>query len=285
MLNPATFPLIINLAPTGAVADAERNPHVPISQSRILQDVITCAQAGVSMVHLHVRDENGKPSADASLFRTLISNLRAVPEGRELVICASTSGRHGQTLEQRAAVLDLTGAAKPDMASLTLSSMNFASGASMNEPDVIRSLAKLMLERGIRPELEIFDLGMIHFSKTLIAEGLITPPFYFNLLLGNIAGAQVTPNDLAALVNQLPAGSLWSLAGVGKNQKPSAGLGCVVASGVRIGLEDNLWQDNLSRSPATNVELVQWLANLAHAYGRPIARPQEVRQRLGLVSH
>jgi len=282
-MNSATLPLIINLAPTGAVADAAKNPHVPISVAAILEDVIQCARAGASMVHLHVRDETGKPSADASLFHTLISALRAAPEGRELAVCATTSGRHGQTLEQRAAVLDLTGVAKPDMASLTLSSMNFARAASINEPDTIRFLAKRMLERGIRPELEIFDLGMIHFAKILIAEGLITPPFYFNLLLGNIAGAQATLNDLAALVNQLPAGSLWSLAGVGKNQRASAGLGCVTASGVRIGLEDNLWQDNHSHTPATNLWLVQWLAGLADAYGRPVAKPREVRQWLGLA--
>lgn len=212
----------------------------------------------------------------------MIEGIRAAPEGRELIICTSTSGRHGQTPEQRAAVLDLTGAAKPDMASLTLSSMNFANGASINEPDLIRFLAKRMLERNIRPELEVFDLGMIHFAKSLIAEGLVMPPFYFNLLLGNIAGVQATLNDVAALVNQLPGDSLWSLAGIGKHQKIAAGLGCVMASGVRIGLEDNLWQDR-SHTPATNLWLVQWLADLAHAYGRPIAKHQEVRQWLGFA--
>lgn len=236
------------------------------------------------MVHLHVRDEAGKPCAEVSRFQTLISALRATPEGQNLVLCVTTSGRHGQTSEQRAAVLDLTGAAKPDMASLTLSSMNFAKGASINEPDVIRFLAKRMQERGIRPELEVFDLGMIHFAKSLIAEGLVTPPFYFNLLLGNIAGAQATLNDVAALVNQLPKDSLWSLAGIGKQQKPAAGLACVTACGVRIGLEDNLRQDG-SHVPATNLGQVQWLANLARAYGRSIAKPLEVRQWLGFAGH
>lgn len=279
-MNAAALPLIINLAPTGAVADAWKNPHIPVTVAAILEDVIQCARAGASMVHLHIKDDTGKPSTDASLFHGLISDLRATPEGRDLVVCATTSGRHGQTLEQRAAVLELTDTAKPDMASLTLSSMNFAKAASINEPDTIRFLAKRMLERGIRPELEIFDLGMIHFAKVLIAEGLITPPFYFNLLLGNIAGAQATPNDLAALVNQLPTGSLWSLAGIGKNQRTAAGLGCVTASGVRIGLEDNLWQDNHTHAPATNLWLVRWLAGLADAYGRPVAKPREVRQWL-----
>ena len=282
-MSTAALPLIINLAPTGAVAAEGKNPHLPVSEAAILEDVIQCARAGASMVHLHVRDEAGKPSADASRFQTLISALRATPEGRDLVLCVSTSGRHGQTSEQRAAVLNLTGAAKPDMASLTLSSLNFVQGASVNPPETIRFLAKRMLERGIRPELEVFDLGMINFAKVMIAEGLITPPFYFNLLLGNIAGAQVAFSDIAAMVQQLPPESIWALAGIGKFQKSAMGLGCVLAPGVRIGLEDNLWQDPVTRTAATNLGLVNWLAELAKVYGRPLATSGEVRGWLGLV--
>ncbi len=272
--------MIINLAPTGAVADASKNPHVPLTQDAILADVVACVRAGVSMVHLHVRDDAGKPSAEAARFRGLISAIRATPEGREIILCASTSGRHGQDAQQRAAVLDLERNAKPDMASLTLSSLNFATGASTNTPDTIRFLAKRMLERGIRPELEVFDLGMINFAKALIREGLITAPYYFNILLGNIAGAQATLNDLSALVNALPEGSLWSVAGIGDSQRTAAGLGCVMGSGVRIGLEDNLWQERQTRIPATNLQLVEWLAGLARAYRRPIATSFELRQWL-----
>jgi uncharacterized protein (DUF849 family) len=279
-VHSSAYPLIINLAPTGAVSDPEKNPHVPVGNDGILEDVRGCARAGASMVHLHVRDEAGKPSSDASRFRALISSLRGTREGRDLVLCVSTSGRHGQTPDQRAAVLDLSGDAKPDMASLTLSSLNFAKAASLNEPETIRFLAKRMQERGICPELEVFDLGMIHFAKKLIAEGLIKPPYYFNLLLGNLAGAQATLNDVAALVHQLPAGSLWSTAGIGESQKVAAALGCITASGVRIGLEDNIWQDKRSRTPATNIQLVQWLADLARVYGRTVASPQQVRQWL-----
>lgn len=280
-MNPADLPLIVNLAPTGAVADTAKNPHVPVSHAAIVEDIGHCTRAGAAMAHLHVRDEAGQPSADPRLFQVLISALRATPETRELALCVSTSGRHGQTLEQRAAVLDLSGAAKPDLASLTLGSLNFARGASLNEPDTIRFLAKRMLERGIRPELEIFDLGMLHYAKVLIAEGLLAPPFYFNLMLGNLAGAQATLNDLAALVNLLPPGSLWSVGGIGKNQRTAAGLGCVAAHGVRIGLEDNLWRDDRA-TPATNLWLVRRLAELAAAYGRPLASPAEVRRRLEL---
>ena len=279
---PTEQALIVNLAPTGAVADARKNAAVPIRADAIVADVRTCARLGAAMIHLHVRDEAGRPSCDPERFRYLIERIRATPEGRELVLCVTTSGRHGQTLEQRAAVLELAGSSKPDMASLTLGSLNFMTGASVNSPDDIRFLAWRMLERGIKPELEVFDLGMIHFAKLLIGEGLIQPPFYFNLLLGNVAGAQVSLGDVAALANNLPAESIWSLAGIGRCQKPAIALGCVMAPGVRIGLEDNLWLDPGKRIPATNPSLVGWLSALARAYGRPLASVAEVRSLLHL---
>jgi uncharacterized protein (DUF849 family) len=140
-----------------------------------------------------------------------------------------------------------------------------------------------MLDRGIKPELEVFDLGMVHFAKVLINEGLIKPPYYFNLLLGNVAGAQVGLSDIAALVSQLPAESYWSLGGIGRFQKPALGLGCIMAPGVRIGLEDNLWSDSDRRVAATNPGMVRWLSQLAQAYGRSFARAQDVRAMLGLT--
>lgn len=275
-------PLIINLAPTGAIATADKNPHLPLTEEAIVTEVLTNACKGISMVHLHVRDASGKPSSDPEQFKRVIEGIRSKPEGRELIVCASTSGRHGQTLEQRSAVLDLTGAAKPDMASLTLGSLNFANDVSINSPDTIRYLAAKMRDRNIKPELEVFDLGMLNFAKALIAEGLIKPPYYFNLLLGNISGAQFNFSDVSALVQQLPPNTIWGLAGIGKFQKPAMGLGCVMAPAVRIGLEDNLWQDTHPRTSASNTGLVSWLTELARAYGRPLTTPSEARLQLGV---
>lgn len=281
--NPGAGDLILNLAPTGAVADPARNPHVPVTEEAIFADVLAGVRLGVAIVHLHVRESDGRPSPSPRRFADLIRRIRRHPETNQLVVCATTSGRHGQGDQERAAVLDLHEDVRPDMGSLTLGSLNFRSGASVNTPDTIRFLAKTMLERGIKPELEVFDPGMIHFAHVLIREQLLRPPYYFNLLLGNIAGSQVSLQEVATLVGLLPRPCLWSLAGIGRSQKPALGLGAVVAPGVRVGLEDNLWRlDSPDRQPATNMHLVEWISRLAMCYGRDLATPEDVRQQLGV---
>lgn len=273
-------PLIVNLAPTGAVSKPERNPHLPVSEAAIVGDVVACAARGVAIAHLHVRDAGGQPSSDPGRFADLIRRLRAETRDTGLILCASTSGRHGQSPAQRAAVLDLPDDARPDMASLTLGSLNFVSGASVNPPDTIRFLAERMLERAIKPELEIFDLGMVHFANRLIEEGLLQPPFYFNLFLGNPGSAQADLADLAALLRHLPADSVWSLGGIGRTQRAATALACIAAPAVRIGLEDNLWRNGGTREAWTNPAMIDWLVGLAAAYGRPLATAAETRRRL-----
>lgn len=132
------------------------------------------------MVHLHARDRDGLPSCDRAIFGDIIAGIRE--RHPDTVIVVTTSGRNFSELERRAAVLELDGSLKPDMASLTLGSLNFPGQASVNSPETIQRLAEMMKTRGIRPELEIFDLGMINFARWLIKRGLIEPPFYFNIL-------------------------------------------------------------------------------------------------------
>jgi hypothetical protein len=182
--RPSTPEFILNVAFTGAVSDKARNPAVPYSVAEILTDAKACALAGAAIGHFHVRDTSGRASNDPRLYADLFAALRQDPLTRDMIICASTSGRHGQTFEQRAAVLALPEAVRPDMASLTLSSLNFAGGPSVSSPDTIRALARAMLDHGIRPELEVFDLGMVTFLRRIIDEGLVTPPFYINVILG-----------------------------------------------------------------------------------------------------
>lgn len=273
-------PLIVNLAPTGLVPTREHSPHVPLTTAEIVADVLRCVELGASMVHLHAREPDGSPSIDSDVFAEIITGIRT--RAPEVVIVSTTSGRRVKEVEQRAATLYLEGAAKPDMASLTLGSMNFATEASINDPRTITRLAEIMKERGIRPELEVFDLGMVNFAKILIDKDIIRPPFYFNILLGNPATAQATMLHLATIVNELPPQSVWSLAGIGRFQTRANALGVVMGNGVRVGLEDNLWLDDARTRLATNEQLVARVVAQANALGRPIASAQSVRERLGI---
>ena len=278
-----TRPLIVNFVPTGAVADPGRNPHVPVTLDRIVEDVAGAAAAGVAIAHLHVRNEDASPSADPARFDALFGALRARPDCADLIHCASTSGRHGQTPEGRAAVLDLPSATRPDMASLTLGSVNFPAGVSVNAPDTIRYLARRMQEQGVKPELEIFDLGMIEFARTLIGEGLLTPPYAFNIILGNISGLQATVQHLGMALGQLPEASIVCIGGIGKSQFRANALGVTAADGIRVGLEDNLWViEGGHKVPATNQGLVEAAFRVAGALRREIASPLEAREILGL---
>jgi uncharacterized protein (DUF849 family) len=167
------------------------------------------------------------------------------------------------------------------MASLTLGSLNFPRQASVNEPDMIRRLAERMGERGIVPELEVFDLGMIDFAHTLIDRGTLRPPFYFNILLGSVGTLSATPLNLALCVQALPAGSTWAAAGIGRHQLAMNGLAVTSGGHVRTGLEDNLLL-GADRTPATNEALVQRIVDLARAFGRSAATPAEARAIIGL---
>lgn len=273
-------PLIINLAPTGMIPTKAQTPYVPISSTEIAEETIACAKLGVSMVHLHARDEHGLPTTDAKLFAEIVSKIRE--NNSEIIITATTSGRKVTDVEQRASSLYLEHDLRPDMASLTLGSMNFASEASVNSPATIMRLAEIMQNKGIRPELEVFDLGMINFAKILIDKGLIAPPYYFNILLGNPATAQATMLHLATMVNELPHESIWAVAGIGRFQTRANALGVVLGDGVRVGLEDNLWFDQERTKLATNPMLIHRITAQANSIGRPIATALEVRQRLGL---
>jgi len=274
---------IINLACTGVVPTRAMSPHVPISHAEIVDDVAQCLEMGIQMLHLHARDASGVQTSDPEPYGRLIEAIRQLPGGKELALCVTTSGRQGADFATRARVLDLQGSAKPDMASLTLSSMNFVQSASINAPDTIRRLAARMQERGIRPELEVFDLGMANFARILLKEGLVTAPLYVNVLLGNVAGAQAEALQLAAILAALPEDCIISVAGLGRFQSTANGLGLLLADGVRVGLEDNLWQDTARSQHASNPALVARILRLGLELERPVATRAEVRQRLRLA--
>jgi 3-keto-5-aminohexanoate cleavage enzyme len=272
--------LIINFTPTGMIPTKQMTPHVPVTPEEIAKEVLECAELGASMVHLHARDENGVPTYKKEVYRKIIKKIRE--KNKDIIICVSTSGRNVPDFEKRSEVLDLEEPYKPDMGSLTLSSLNFNKTASVNSPDTIKSLAKKMLDNGIKPELEVFDIGMINYANYLIKKELLKPPYYFNLLLGNIACAQADLLNLGIMLKELPKGSIWAVAGIGNNQLPMNSLSVVWNGNVRVGLEDNIWFDSKRTKLATNYELVKRIVDIAKALGREIATPTEVRKALGL---
>ena len=273
--------LIINFTPTGMIPTKDMTPYVPTTPAEIVAEALSAAQNwNVSMVHLHARDDEGHPTHRKEVYAEIIAGIRA--ENEDLVICVSTSGRNWSEIEKRSECLDLGGDLKPDMASLTLSSLNFNNQASVNEPATIKALAKRMADKGIKPELEAFDVGMINYAKYLAHKGFITPPFYFNLILGNIACAQADAMSLGMMIDRLPDGSIWSAGGVGDAQLKVNVLGLVSGGGVRVGLEDNIWQSPAREVLATNTMLLSRINELAARLGITPATPVEVRNALGL---
>lgn len=272
---------IINFCPTGMVPTREMTPHVPLTPGEIIADVRRCIEAGANLVHLHARDERGVPHYSREIYARQIAGIRE--HDADVTICVSLSGRNFGEFAQRSDPLMLDGDLRPDMGSLTLASLNFTGQPSINSPEMVRRLAGTMLDRGIKPELEVFDVGMVNYANVLIDKGLLEPPFYFNILLGNIASAQATPAQLAAILSALPPGAIWCLAGIGRQQLTANTMGLLLGDGVRVGLEDNIWYDDARTELATNRGLVERVVSLARVLERPVASSTEVRRRLGFT--
>lgn len=273
--------LVINYAPTGMIPTKEMTPYVPITVQEIVESVHEAVEIGITMVHLHGRDgRTGEPTYKAEIYRDIIAGIRKF--SRDLVITVSLSGRSFNEFEKRTEVLQLVGNEKPDMGSLTLSSLNFNKQANLNSPEMIQAIAQEMLNRGILAELEAFDDGMINYSKYLAEKGLIEPPFYFNLILGNIACAQADLLHSGMMVNDLPPQSIWSMGAVGDYQLRMNSIAIAMNGGVRVGLEDNIWYDQSRTRLAQNGELLRRIHTLSEANEREIMKPGELRKLLKL---
>ena len=255
--------------------------YVPVSVQEIIEDVHQAVEAGITMVHLHARDERtGEPTYKAKTYEKIISGIRKF--SGDLIIAVSLSGRNFSEFEKRAEPLKLGGNVKPDMGSLTLSSVNFNKESSVNTPDMIQALAREMLSRGIMPELEAFDAGMINYAKYLEKRGLLKPPHYFNLLMGNIACAQADLLHAGMMIRDLPPSSYWSLAGIGDFQLMMNSVAIAAGGGVRVGLEDNIWYDSGRTGLARNIDLIKRIHRLAGDNERKIMAPKELRKLLKL---
>lgn len=273
-------PLIINVCLTGMIPTKFSTPHVPVTAEEIIEDAINVYDAGARIVHLHARDKDGLPTPNVSYYEKIISTLRDERPG--LICCATTSGRNWPEFERRSEVLYLEGRAKPDMASLTLGTMNFKSGPSVNSIEMVERLAMVMKKQKIRPELEVFDIGMINLAKYLERHGILNGKKYFNILLGNLNSAPATIANLSAISEALPSDSIWSAAGLGQFQLPMNVAAITAGGHVRVGIEDSIYYDYENNKLASNMMLVNRIVRIADELQRPIATSEQARRMIGL---
>jgi 3-keto-5-aminohexanoate cleavage enzyme len=272
--------LIINVALTGIVPTKKENPWLPTTPEEIATDAKKVYDLGASIVHIHARDENGLPSCKKEIYREIIERVREKCDS--VLITVSTSGRRSRDLKERMEVLELEGAYKPDMASITLGSLNFMEDYAINAPQAILSLLDAMDSCNIRPEIEIFDTGMANFAKYLHKKGHLKGALYSNLILGSLGTMPATPRNLCHLIDELPVNLVWGVTGVGRFAFGMQSLSIAMGGHVRVGLEDSIYMDEEKMEPATNEKLVLRAVKVAEAVGRDTATPGEVRTLLGL---
>lgn len=273
-LSLTPFPIV--LAPTGMVPTKIQTRHVPTSAKEIAQDVRRCANLGITSVHIHARDSQGHPDWKIETYREIVSEVKTLTP--EIVINVSTSGRSWSDFEKRADCLALDGDLKPELASLTLSSLNFLSGPSINSPETIFELARVMKERGITPELEIFDLGMVNMAKVLKRKKLLSERIIANVFFGNIYGAQATLGEMSAMISGLPDGAIWSGAGIGRSRDAVHAIALSSGGGVRVGIEDGIYLHPTGDEVARNDQLVERVHEMGRLLGRKFMKPSELRQ-------
>jgi 3-keto-5-aminohexanoate cleavage enzyme len=266
--------LIITAALTGNVPDRRMTPHVPLTSAEIAADVRRCADAGASIVHIHARDPEGRPTLDRAVFQETARQIKRLAP--EVIIQLSTGARAGRDWEDRATPVRLL----PEMASFTTGSNNLPGIVYENSPDFLLFLAGVFQDTGVKPEIEVFEAGMINNALFLQKKGYLTPPLHFDFVLGAPGAMPGTVRNLVFLADTLPDGSTWTVAGIGPAEIPLATAAIAMGGHVRVGIEDNL------RLPdgrlATNAQLVATVAVIATTMGRDVASPKEARRILSL---
>lgn len=266
--------LIITAALVGAEVTREQTPYLPLSPREIADEARRVGEAGASVVHLHMRDTKGVSSQDKNLFAEAISYIRAETD---LIIQVSTGGAVGMTAEERVQPVSLS----PEMASLSTGTVNFGEEVFSNPRPMVRTFAKACQTYRVKPEIEVFDSGMITSALSLVREGLLREPLHFNFVLGVPGGMAAAAKNLLFLLDLIPPGSTWTVSAVGRHQLPLNTLGILLGGHVRTGLEDNIY---LAKGVLAegNAPLVERIAKLTLDLGRPLAKPAEAREILGL---
>ena len=290
--------VFITAAITGSGGTQDRSPLVPRSPKQIADAAIDAAKAGAAVVHCHVRDpETGAPSRDLALYREVTDRIR---DSETDMVLNLTAGMGGDMifgdpeapLPLNADATDMAGASErvahvaeclPEICTLDCGTMNFAEAdyVMTNTPGMLRAMAKMMTDLGVRPEIEAFDTGHLWFAKQLVEEGLIEDPVMVQLCMGVPWGAPDDLNTFMAMVNNVPPHWTFSAFSIGRNQMPFVAAATLAGGNVRVGLEDNLWLEK--GVLATNAQLVEKAASIINNLGPSLMSPQEVRDELKLV--
>lgn len=266
--------LIITAAICGAEVTKEQNPAVPYTVKEIQEEAKSAYEAGASIIHLHVREDDGTPTQSKARYEECIAAIREVAP--DVIIQPSTGGAVGMTDMERLEVTELG----PEMATLDCGSVNFGGDeVFMNTDTTIRTFGKVFQERGVKPEIEVFDKGMVDLAVGYAKKGIIAKPMHFDFVLG-VQLAATVPN-LAFIASSIPAGSTWTAAGLGRHQFSVAAATIVMGGHVRVGFEDNLYLEK-GRLAKSNGELVEKVVTLAKLLGREVATPDEAREILSL---
>ena len=265
---------VITAALTGPIATKDDNPNLPTTPQEIAAEAAAAAEAGAAVVHVHLRDADGRPTADLEVARRTVG---LIEERTDALVQLSTGVGLNVPFEEREQLVE----ARPAMATLNVCSMTFGKGEFRNPPDGVRRLASRMGELGVRPELEIYDTGHLEVALSLAQEGLLPGQLQFSIVLGVAGGAAATPENLVAMVGRLPEDAVWQVIGIGRGNLPMTAIGLAMGGNARTGMEDTLMLRR-GQPAAGNGELVERLIGVARALDREPASVGETRELLHL---
>jgi 3-keto-5-aminohexanoate cleavage enzyme len=268
---------MVSVGITGSRITRQQTPYIPITSKEIAQAGIEAWRAGASILHIHVRDpKTGLGTQDVSIFREVVDRVRSETDA---ILCLTTSGIPGRNLPIADRLQPL--ALYPELVSFDAGSINMGGNVFLNPQEFLDALSKETLARGIKPELEVFEVGMVYTCLRYLEKGLLKPPLHFQFVLGTPNGMPATVKSLLHLCEIIPKGSTWSVIGVGPGQLPMAMMAMIMGGHARVGLEDNIYYSKgvLAKS---NTQLVERAVRMAKEFGREIATPSDAKKILRL---
>ncbi len=275
MFELPTEPVIITCAITGNKTTRQMNPHLPLTPKEQGIAAAEAVEAGASVIHLHVREDDGSESHRLERFEEAIYEIKSrVPEA---IIEVSTRGAVEDNIDYRGNCLDLN----PEMCSLNIGTLNIANEVFLNHPQDVRKLAARIYEMGVEPELDMFDVGHVESAFTLLKQGVLRAPLRFLFVLGIPGGVSADLRNLMHMVSLLPPGTHWTALGIGRFQLTIAIHALLLGGNVRVGLEDTAYYRK-GEVAKSNAQLVERVAHLSRELGRDVATPDQAREMLGL---